>query len=136
MRCVPALLLGIAAAPVAAQEGGPPHEWVLLVKRQDVRVELDTAAVTSIHQGRRVWLRWTFPTPAGIEGHVEQREVDCSGAATRVLSTQDVTVFDGLPLSNPPLVTPDSSARWTRPSRGSLEAKVLAALCARATGRT
>src|SRR2546429_5001192 len=43
------------------------------------------------HQ-RRVWLRWTFPTPVPdlADVQLERREVDCRRGQTRILSTEDV----------------------------------------------
>ena len=126
------VLLGMVSegAMLAAQATKPPHHWAPLVRHADVRVELDTTSLVARDHQRRVWLRWTFPTgmPDYADVQLEQREVDCTGPTTRVLATQDVSVFDGRPSSSA-LVRRDSGTVWVQPGAGSLVAQVVRALC-------
>ena len=125
------LLSAVGPIPVAAQQIQPTHHWATIVQRPDARVELDTGSVASTDQGRRVWLRWTFPTGMAdfSDMHLEQREVDCVRPVSRVVSRQDVSVFDGSRSFGRPEVVSDSAARWRGPGRGSLDAAVVAAVC-------
>jgi hypothetical protein len=124
------LLLACGAASLVAQQTDAVHRWTPVLKHADVRVELDTASVKSVDHQRRVWLRWTFPTPvpdfADVE--IERRDIDCARSATRTLATRDVSLFDGA-TSGAALVVNDSSTVWIHPSRGSLEAEVVEAIC-------
>ena len=131
LKCIPVLLVMVSeSAMLAAQATKPPHHWAPLVRRADVGVELDTASLVARDHQRRVWLRWTFPTgmPDYADVQLEQREVDCTGPTTRVLATQDASVFDGRP-SWGPLVRRDSGTVWVQPGAGSLVAQVVKALC-------
>ncbi len=138
-RSKPALLLlAVVAAPLGAQQSPPTHYWATILKRADAQVELDTGAVPAAagtsHE-RRVWLRLTHATgvPDFADIHIEWREVDCARPASRVLSTQDVSVFDGSRSARRPAVVFDSP-RWIEPTRGSLDAAIAAAVCGGAKG--
>src|SRR2546429_9256084 len=90
------------------------------------------------HQ-RRVWLRWTFPTPVPdlADVQLERREVDCRRGQTRILSTEDVggqqppriLSTEDVRGQQPPRVATDSTAVWIRPGPGSLEEQTLIAVC-------
>ena len=131
LRYVPALFLMVSSgACLAAQAAKPSRQWKTVVHRTDVQVELDTATVAALDHPRRVWLRWTFSTgmPDYTDVQLEQREVDCARPATRILATQDASVFDGKPPTGA-LVRRDSGAVWVEPSTGSLDAQVLKVIC-------
>ena len=122
-RCIPAfLLLTVSFTPLSGQQPTSSHRWRTLVAAPDVRIDLDTASVQPVDHQRRVWLRWTFPTPVPdlADVQLERREVDCVRAQTRVLSTDD---------SSGRRAVTDSAAVWTHPSRGSLEHQALEAVC-------
>jgi hypothetical protein len=126
--------LGLTAAPLASVRPQQPQQaqhWAAVVNQADVRVELDTARVTVVDHQRNVWLRWTFPTaaPDFADVQIEGRDIDCAGAKTRIRSTRDASVFDGSPSLGSARIVTDSSAPWVRPSRGSLEALVVEAVC-------
>ena len=122
-RCGPAfMLLTVGFTPVSGQQPNESHRWRTLVAAPDVRIELDTASVQPVNHHRRVWLRWTFPTPVPdlADFQLERREVDCARAQTRVLGTDD---------SSGRRAASDSAAVWIHPSRGSLEHQALEAVC-------
>ena len=130
LRSVPALLIMVSSGgPLAAQAAKPAHQWKTVVQRTDARVEVDTTTIVVLDHARRVWLRWTFSTgmPDYTDVQLEQREVDCARPATRILATQDASVFDGKPPTA--LVRRDSGAVWVEPSTGSLDAQVVKVLC-------
>src|SRR5207249_9242308 len=62
------------------QQPAPVHRWTPVVAKPDVRIELDTATATRTDHQRRVWLRWTFPTPVPdlADVQLDRREVDRS----------------------------------------------------------
>ena len=133
-KFAPALLLTvIGGAPLAAQAAKvakPFHQWKTVLRQAGAEAELDTATVVALDHQRRVWLRWTFPTgmPDYADVQLEQREVDCARPATRILAKQDASVFDGKPSAGP-LVRSDTGAAWVEPSKGSLDAQVVKAIC-------
>ncbi len=116
------MLLTVGFTPVSGQQPNESHRWRTLVAAPDVRIELDTASVQPVNHHRRVWLRWTFPTPVPdlADFQLERREVDCARAQTRVLGTDD---------ESGRRAASDSSAVWIHPSRGSLEHQALEAVC-------
>src|SRR3989441_5800380 len=123
IKTLPTLVLSLTAfTSGASQQPAPVHRWTPVVAKPDVRIELDTATATRTDHQRRVWLRWTFPTPVPdlADVQLERREVDCVRAQTRVLSTDD---------SSGRRAVTDSAAVWTHPSRGSLEHQALEAVC-------
>ena len=132
------MLLTVGFTPVSGQQPNESHRWRTLVAAPDVRIELDTASVQPVNHHRRVWLRWTFPTPVPdlADFQLERREVDCARAQTRVLGTDDSS---GRRRAQPRVLrTDDSSGRraasdsaavWIHPSRGSLEHQALEAVC-------
>ena len=138
-------LLTLATASLNGQASGSPHRWRTLVNAPDVRIELDTANVQPLDHQRRVWLRWTLPTPVPdlADAQLERREVDCARAQTRVLTTQESLRRRGLRLADErphpldellapevqPSAVSDSAGAWVRPSRGSLEHQALEAVC-------
>src|SRR6266516_4748926 len=126
IKTLPTLVLSLAAfTSGASQQPAPVHRWTPVVAKPDVRIELDTATATRTDHQRRVWLRWTFPTPVPdlADVQLERREVDCRRGQTRILSTEDV---GGQP---PPRILSDSTAVWIRPGPGSLEEQALIAVC-------
>src|SRR5438132_5781351 len=93
IKTLPTLVLSLAAfTSEASQQPAPVHRWTPVVAKPDVRIELDTATATRTDHQRRVWLRWTFPTPVPdlADVQLERREVDCRRGQTRILSTEDV----------------------------------------------
>ncbi len=134
-------LLTLATTSLNGQASTWRHRWRTLVNAPDVRIELDTANVQPLDHQRRVWLRWTFPTPVPdlADAQLERRDVDCARAQTRVLTTQEslsarYPVPPGttaLPFSAGSLgrAVSDSAGAWVRPSRGSLEHQALEAVC-------
>jgi hypothetical protein len=131
LKYLPALLLIVnRGALLSAQAPKPSHQWRPVLHQSGVRVELDTTTVIAPDHQRRVWLRWTFPTgmPDYADVQLEQREVDCTRSATRILATQDASVFDGKP-STGAVVRRDTGAVWVEPRTGSLDAQVVKAIC-------
>src|SRR5947209_16783067 len=93
IKTLPTLVLSLTAfTSGASQQPAPVHRWTPVVAKPDVRIELDTATATRTDHQRRVWLRWTFPTPVPdlADVQLERREVDCRRGQTRILSTEDV----------------------------------------------
>ena len=137
IKSLPTLVLSLAALTSGASEQvAPVHRWTPVVAKPDVRIELDTATATRTDHQRRVWLRWTLPTPVPdlADVQVESREVDCRRGQTRILSTEDVRGQralrgPGLPADTTAPVRRDSTAVWIRPSHGSLEEQALIAVC-------
>jgi hypothetical protein len=130
-RYLPALLLILyRGALLPAQASKPPHEWKTVFHKTGVQLELDSTNLVALDHQRRVWLRWTFPTglPDYADVRLEQREVDCTRPATRILATQDASVFDGK-RSTGTLVQSDTGAVWVEPSTGSLDAEAVKAIC-------
>ncbi len=125
------LLTAVPLASVMPQQPEPAHRWAPVVTQTDVRIDLDTVRIKSTDHRRRVWLRWTFPTaaPDFADIQIEGRDIDCAHADTRIMSTQDVTVFDGAPSVAPVRIVNDSTGPWIHPSRGSLEDLVVSAVC-------
>jgi len=126
IKTLPTLVLPLAAfTSGASQQPAPVHRWTPVVAKPDVRIELDTATATRTDHQRRVWLRWTFPTPVPdlADVQLDRREVDCRRGQTRILSTEDVRG------QQPPRVATDSTAVWIRPGPGSLEEQTLIAVC-------
>src|SRR5437762_14347218 len=126
IKTLPTLVLSLAAfTSGASQQPAPVHRWTPVVAKPDVRIELDTATATRTDHQRRVWLRWTFPTPVPdlADVQLERREVDCRRGQTRILSTEDVRG------QQPQRVATDSTAVWIRPGPGSLEEQALIAVC-------
>src|SRR5437870_10026346 len=153
-RCIPAfLLLTVSFTPLSGQQPTSSHRWRTLVAAPDVRIDLDTASVQPMDHQRRVWLRWTFPTPVPdlADVQLERREVDCRRGQTRILSTEDVggqqpprilstedvggqqppriLSTEDVRGQQPPRVATDSTAVWIRPGPGSLEEQALIAVC-------
>ena len=140
IKTLPTLVLSLAAfTSGASQQPAPVHRWTPVVAKPDVRIELDTATATRTDHQRRVWLRWTFPTPVPdlADVQLERREVDCRRGQTRILSTEDVgsqqppriLSTEDVRGQQPPRVTTDSTAVWIRPGPGSLEEQTLIAVC-------
>src|SRR5438046_9527506 len=93
IKTLPTLVLSLAAfTSGASQQPAPVHRWTPVVAKPDVRIELDTATATRTDHQRRVWLRWTFPTPVPdlADVQLDRREVDCRRGQARMLSTEDV----------------------------------------------
>src|SRR5439155_6995774 len=93
IKTLPTLVLSLAAfTSGASQQPAPVHRWTPVVAKPDVRIEPDTATATQTDHQRRVWLRWTIPTPVPdlADVQLERREVDCRRGQTRILSTAEV----------------------------------------------
>ena len=140
IKTLPTLVLSLAAfTSGASQQPAPVHRWAPVVAKPDVRIELDTATATRTDHQRRVWLRWTFPTPVPdlADVQLDRREVDCRRGQTRILSTEDVggqqppriLSTEDVRGQQPPRVATDSTAVWIRPGPGSLEEQALIAVC-------
>src|SRR5256885_16884165 len=92
IKTLPTLVLSLAAfTSGASQQPAPVHRWAPVVAKPDVRIELDTATATRTDHQRRVWLRWTIPTPAPdlADVQLERREADCRRGQKRNLATDD-----------------------------------------------
>ena len=140
IKGLPTLVLTLAAFSSGAsqQQPAPVHRWTPVVAKPDVRIELDTAAATRTDHQRRVWLRWTIPTPVPdrVDIQLERREVDCRRGQTRVLSTENVgslrpprVAADSTAVEISPLLVTADSTVWIRPGHGSLEEQALNAVC-------
>src|SRR2546426_4032177 len=125
IKTLPTLVLSLTAfTSGASQQPAPVHRWTPVVAKPDVRIELDTATATRTDHERRVWLRWTFPTPVPdlADVQLERREVDCRRGQTRILSTEDVggqqppriLSTEDVRGQQPPRVATDSTAVWIR----------------------
>ncbi len=125
IKTLPTLVLSLAAfTSGASQQPAPVHRWTPVVAKPDVRIELDTGTATRTDHQRRVWLRWTFPTPVPdlADVQLERREVDCRRGQTRILSTEDVggqqppriLSTEDVRGQQPPRVTTDSPAASAR----------------------
>ena len=140
IKTLPTLVLSLAAfTSGASQQPAPVHRWTPVVAKPDVRIELDTATATRTDHQRRVWLRWTFPTPVPdlTDVQLERREVDCARGLTRVLAVEThearpSLTADGVatpPASRPPDTVSSSDSVWHVVSSGSLADIVVKAVC-------
>src|SRR2546421_8328429 len=114
IKTLPTLVLSLDAfTSGASQQPAPVHRWTPVVAKPDVRIELDTATTTRTDHQRRVWLRWTFPTPVPdvADVQLERREVDCRRGQTRILSTEDVGG------QQPPRILSTEGVRGQQPPR-------------------
>ncbi len=67
------------------------HRWVVIVRRPDARIDLDTAHVSPTGEGRRAWVRWSLSMrPAdSADFQIVKWDIDCHHAESRILSTED-----------------------------------------------
>src|ERR1051325_9263027 len=121
------------------------HRWAPLVLSDGQQVDVDTVTIRSLDGVRQVWLRWHFnrwPFDRGphlLLGNqlpnlfpsyqLEQRDLDCAKAQTRVLTKVNFYVDDTGRANTAPVTASESEAAWHRPSSGSLVSLALAAAC-------
>jgi hypothetical protein len=123
----------LGVAPLDAQQRASAHHWTTVVARQDVRIELDANAVRASDHQRHVSLRWTFPTAVAHYASVEleERDVDCARGDTRLLAGSEVTIDNGTSSAPAALAVSGADSIWHQPSRGSLVAEAVQAVCRR-----
>ena len=119
------------AAPVAA--------WAPIVVCDEVRIELDTAALVPTSGAAsiepvRARLRWSLLAPdvspaawaQGVRMTIDEVEVDCASASSRTLTSRAFAA-DGALVPGASLVTTEPA--WRRGPPASVGALVVAAVC-------